>query len=151
MSGTRLRMASDDFSPQRTLHAFDPINVACDRRLCASSMTLCHQTFYARGDFRDDPRVSLRGSMYNVLVADEIEAVDAHRSPFAALGRDTAPPHSPAAPPLGSYKGPHLVVLQHGWYATSHDMRLLQSYIKLLFPKAIVFAARSNEENSSLS
>jgi len=49
-----------------------------------------------------------------------------------------------------SQKGPHLIVLQHGWFATCNDMRLIQSYVKLLFPKAIVFNARSNQENSSL-
>mmetsp|Transcript_25486 Transcript_25486/g.82466 ORF Transcript_25486/g.82466 Transcript_25486/m.82466 type:complete len:776 (-) Transcript_25486:384-2711(-) len=150
-AGTRLRMAGENGSPRSALHAFDPIHVAGEHGLGASSMAVCHQTFYTRGEIHHDAHDSLRGSMYNVLVADEIEASDAQRAPFSAMGRDTSQPHSPPGLPLlASYKGPHLVVLQHGWYATSHDMRLLQSYIKLLFPKAVVFTARSNEENSSL-
>ncbi|KAH8075195.1 carboxylic ester hydrolase [Aureococcus anophagefferens] len=46
------------------------------------------------------------------------------------------------------YRGPHLIVMQHGWYASSLDMRLLRAYALLLFPRAIVLSPQSNEDNS---
>jgi len=46
------------------------------------------------------------------------------------------------------YRGPHLIVMQHGWYASSFDMRLLRAYALLLFPRAIVLSPQSNEDNS---
>lgn len=46
------------------------------------------------------------------------------------------------------YKGPHLIVMQHGWYASSFDMRLLRAYALLLFPRAIVLSPQSNEDNT---
>ena len=38
--------------------------------------------------------------------------------------------------------------MQHGWYASSFDMRLLRAYALLLFPGAIVLSPQSNEDNS---
>lgn len=46
------------------------------------------------------------------------------------------------------FRGPHLIVMQHGWYASSFDMRLLRGYALLLFPNAIVLSPQSNEDNS---
>jgi hypothetical protein len=60
---------------------------------------------------------------------------------------DTEALLSPDAP-ASTYRGPHLIVMQHGWYASSFDMRLLRAYALLLFPGAIVLSPQSNEDNS---
>ena len=69
------------------------------------------------------------------------------RRPRLAERNDTEALLSPDAPP-SNYRGPHLIVMQHGWYASSFDMRLLRAYALLLFPGAIVLSPQSNEDNS---
>ncbi|KAJ8610474.1 hypothetical protein CTAYLR_007762 [Chrysophaeum taylorii] len=59
-----------------------------------------------------------------------------------------ATPGIPAFDDAPSYRGPHLIVMQHGWYASSFDMRLLRAYALLLFPRAIVLSPQSNEDNT---
>jgi len=54
---------------------------------------------------------------------------------------DVVEPHSRA-------RGPHLIVMQHGWYASSFDMRLLRAFALLLFPGAVVLSPQSNEDNT---
>mmetsp|Transcript_21360 Transcript_21360/g.27657 ORF Transcript_21360/g.27657 Transcript_21360/m.27657 type:complete len:582 (-) Transcript_21360:1159-2904(-) len=62
----------------------------------------------------------------------------------------TKPPGSPKTgrPASSQYRGPHLIVMQHGWYASSFDMRLLRAYALLLFPRAVVLSPQSNEDNT---
>lgn len=59
-----------------------------------------------------------------------------------------AMPGVPAFDDAPAYKGPHLIVMQHGWYASSFDMRLLRAYALLLFPRAVVLSPQSNEDNT---
>lgn len=49
---------------------------------------------------------------------------------------------------MRAFKGPHLIVMQHGWYASSFDMRLLRAHALLLFPRAVVLSPQSNEDNT---
>mmetsp|Transcript_22498 Transcript_22498/g.70377 ORF Transcript_22498/g.70377 Transcript_22498/m.70377 type:complete len:841 (+) Transcript_22498:409-2931(+) len=171
VSGVRISLAGPDGLPQTALHAYDPSHVTGDDG-DVTSMAVCHQTFYLRGEPRDN--LTAQASTCNGVALESTEVLQGNRprrailvdafsqsDPVQAAHRLEQPPQpsarlqfDPVQTKVNSqqygYKGPHLVILQHGWYATSHDMRLLQSYIKLLFPKAVVLAARSNEENSSL-
>ena len=60
--------------------------------------------------------------------------------------------HHPGIPTFDddseNYRGPHLIVMQHGWYASSFDMRLLRAFALLLFPRAVVLSPQSNEDNT---
>ena len=60
-------------------------------------------------------------------------------------------PEEDAADSATQRRGPHLIVMQHGWYASSFDMRLLRAYVLLLFPGALVLSSQANEENSEAS
>ena len=47
-------------------------------------------------------------------------------------------------------EGAHLFVLHHGFHGSSYDLRLIRSYILLLFPNAMVMASQVNEDNSEV-
>jgi len=82
----------------------------------------------------------------------ERESSDGGTSSSSAKKPPPTPVLNPGLPALneddGEYRGPHLIVMQHGWYASSFDMRLLRAFALLLFPRAVVLSPQSNEDNT---
>ena len=87
------------------------------------------------------PRVGDR-----TLLQDSAQLPAAAAHVYRRRGEDM-PLLAPDAP-IKAYDGPHLIVMQHGWYASSFDMRLLRAYALLLFPGCVVLSPQSNEDNS---
>ncbi|CAM9360632.1 unnamed protein product, partial [Phaeothamnion confervicola] len=45
----------------------------------------------------------------------------------------------------------HLIVLHHGFHGTTHDLRLIRNYLKVLAPNVLVLNAESNQSNPDAS